>query len=153
MLAVGVDPAAVRIAPFVRLVVAGCDPGSQPAVLAERDDDGVVCRRNGGGRVRRAVVDHEHVRVGETGVQLLEHGGQAALLVPGGNEDDGVGVGHDGSVVTARRRRSRCERRQSGAPRRSTVSDIACTTSSWSHESQWNSASRGASGSVGSSGP
>ncbi len=39
MLAVGVDPAAERVAALVRLAIARGDSGAQAAVLPERDDD------------------------------------------------------------------------------------------------------------------
>jgi hypothetical protein len=101
MLSVGIDPAAKRVTTLVGLAVAGRDAGAKPAVLAERDDDRTPCRRDRGCRVCRAVVDHEHVRVGQPRPQLVEHGGQRLLLVPRGDEDDGVGVGHRGSVLGA----------------------------------------------------
>ena len=92
MLAVGVDPAAERVAALVRLAVARGDPGAQAAVLAERDDDRAGLARDRGGGVGRAVVDHEHVGVGQHRRELGEHGGQVLLLVPGRDEDDRVGA-------------------------------------------------------------
>ena len=65
VLAVCVDPPAERVAALVGLVVARRDPGPEPAVLAERDDDRATGRRDGGSCVGRAVVDDEHVRVGQ----------------------------------------------------------------------------------------
>ena len=73
MLTVGVDAAAVGVAAFVRLAVAGGDPRAQAAVLAEREHVRAVRPRDGGGRVRGAVVDDEHVRVGQLAGELVEH--------------------------------------------------------------------------------
>ena len=103
MLAVGVDAAAVGVAAFVRLAVARRDAGAQTAVLAERDDVRAVRASDGGGRVGRAVVDHEHVRVGKLSRQLLEHRGEVRLLVPGGDEDDRVVRRHAPSVARSGR--------------------------------------------------
>ena len=46
--------------------------------------------RDLGRAVGGAVVDHEHVRVGQLAAQLVEHGRQVGLLVPRGYEDDRV---------------------------------------------------------------
>ena len=58
-------------------------------------------------------------RPGSSRAQLVEHARQAALLVPGGDEDDGVAVGHARSVLDGGRRRSRArDRRQCDRDRR-----------------------------------
>ena len=71
VLAVGVDAPAERVAALGRLSVAGGDAGPKAAVLAERDDDRSRGAGDLGGRVRRAVVDHEHVGVGQDGERAL----------------------------------------------------------------------------------
>ena len=53
---------------------------------------------DGCGAVRRAVVDDEDRCLGKGGVELVEDGGEVALLVPGGDEDDGAGLGHRAEV-------------------------------------------------------
>ena len=90
MLPVGVDAAAERVVVLERPRVAGCDPGPEAAVLAEREHLGAVLACDRRGAVGRAVVDHEHVRIGKLPVQLVEDGRQVLLLVPGRDEDDGV---------------------------------------------------------------
>ena len=65
-------------------------------------------------RVGRAVVDDEHVGVGQPGQELLEHGGEVPLLVPGGDEDDGVAAGTRGGVLRERSSVSDCSRRRTG---------------------------------------
>jgi hypothetical protein len=47
--------------------------------------------RHFGRSVRRAVVDDEDVRVRQAGAKLLEDGGEVLLLVPGRDEDEGLG--------------------------------------------------------------
>ena len=73
--------------------VAGGDPGLQPTVLAERQDRGAGVARDLGGRVGRAVVDHEDVDVAELPPHVVEHGRKVLLLVPGRDEDERVGHG------------------------------------------------------------
>src|SRR5213076_528511 len=68
----------------------------------ERHHLRAVLARDSGGPVRRAVVDDHHVGVGQLGLQLVEHGRQVLLLVPGRDEDDGVA--HRSSSVRAARR-------------------------------------------------
>ena len=91
MLAVGVEPPAVVVVALERLPVALRDPRSQAAVLREGHDVRAVVARDLRGRVGRAVVDHEHVGVGQLGARVLEHGRQRRLLVPGGDEDQRPG--------------------------------------------------------------
>ncbi len=99
MLPVGVDPAAERVAALRGLAIPRRDPGPQAAVDAEGDDDRSGGTRHLGRRVGGAVVDHEHVHVGQRHRELGEHRGEVLLLVPGGDEDDGVGLGaHRGRV-------------------------------------------------------
>jgi hypothetical protein len=90
MLSVGIDAAAVGIAVLERPRVAGGDPRLQTAVLAERQHLGAVGARDLGGAVGGAVVDDEHVGLGQLARQALQHRGEVLLLVPGGDEDDGV---------------------------------------------------------------
>ena len=66
--------------------------------------------RDRGGGVRRPVVDHEHVGIRQPGAQLGEDGREAQLLVPGGDEDDGVAVGHGGSLLGEPTMREQCGR-------------------------------------------
>ena len=94
MLAVGVDPADVRVRIRLRVGVAGGDPLLQPTVLSEREHFGSVRARHGGRPVRRAVVDDEDVGLRQPGAQLVEHGREIRLLVPGGDEDERVGTRH-----------------------------------------------------------
>ena len=91
VLAVRIHPTAECVAAFCGFAIAGCDPGPQAAILAERDDGGTTAGGHGCGRVGRAVVDHEHIAAGQHGGELCEDGGEVRLFVPGGNEDDGVG--------------------------------------------------------------
>ena len=100
VLAVRVDPPAVGVLVLERPGVAGGDPRPQAAVLAEREHLGAVLARDVGGAIGRAVVDDEHVRSRELLVQLVEHGGEVVLLVPGGDEDQRV-VTHRARVTPA----------------------------------------------------
>ena len=93
MLSVGVDAPDVLVPALVGEGVARCDPLSQPAVLAEREHLGAVGGGDGGRSVRRAVVDDEDGALRKLGVQLVEHGREVRLLVPGGDEDERVGHG------------------------------------------------------------
>ena len=124
MLSVGVDAAAERVLALERPVVAGGDPGLQAAIHAERQHLGAVGAGDCGGGVGRAVVDDEHVDVGQLPVQVVEDGRQVLLLVPRRDEDDGVahvpdapelGLGRAELIVTQRQRdqlpRERAQRR------------------------------------------
>jgi hypothetical protein len=84
--------------------VAGGDPRAQAAVLAEREHLGAVLARDRGRVVGRAVVDHEHVGARNLAAELVEHGREVLLLVPGGDEDERV-VAHC-ARVTPRERES-----------------------------------------------
>ncbi len=110
MLPVGVDAPAVRVAVLGGVAVALGDRGAQPAVVAERDDLGAVLAGDRGGAVGRSVVDDEDVGVGELPPQLVDHGREALLLVPGGDEDDGVARARHVPIV--RRSRSSDEERE-----------------------------------------
>jgi hypothetical protein len=90
MLAVGVDPAAVRIAARDGLFVAGGDRGSKATVHAERVNLGPVRACDLGRPVGGAVVDDEDVDLGKLAVELVEDRGEVLLLVPGREEDEGV---------------------------------------------------------------
>ena len=77
--------------------VARGDAGAQAPVDAEREHLRPVRGRHLGRAVGRAVVDDEHVGVGQLGAQLVEDVGQVVLLVPGGDEDERVvRLGHPG---------------------------------------------------------
>ncbi len=90
MLPVGVHPPAVRVVVLERPPIAGGDAEPQAQVRPERVNLGAVLARDLGRAIRRPVVDDEHVGVGKLRVQRVEHGGQIVLLVPRGDEDDGV---------------------------------------------------------------
>ena len=92
MLAVRVDPARDRVALLERVGVAGRDPSRKTAVPLERDHFGSARASQLGRPVGRAVVDDEHVGVGQTVVKLLEDRRQALLLVPGRDEDEELGA-------------------------------------------------------------
>jgi len=98
MLAVGVDPAHELVAVLVGIRVPGCDAFAKAAVLAEREDVGARVARHDGGSVRRAVVDDEYLTSGKCRAQLVQHGREVVLLVPGGDEDQRVGRRHPGDV-------------------------------------------------------
>jgi hypothetical protein len=78
---------------LVRIRVAGRDPGAQAAVLAERQHVGAALGGDRGRAIGRPVVDEEHVGRRQSRAQLVEDLGEALLLVPGRDEDDG-GVRH-----------------------------------------------------------
>ncbi len=90
MLPVRIDAAAVGVAVLERPAVAGGDPRAQAAVLPERQHLGAARVGDRRGAVGRAVVDDEHVCVGQLVTQPVEHRRQVVLLVPRGDEDDGV---------------------------------------------------------------
>ena len=90
MLAIGIDPAAEGIAVLERPGVAGRDTGLETAVLAERQHLGTVLARDARGPVGRSVVDDEDVGVWQLATELVEHGREIALLVPGRDEDQRV---------------------------------------------------------------
>ncbi len=94
MLAVGVDSTDQLVPVLVGVGVAGGDPLAQASVLAERENLGPVGARNGGCRVRRAVVDDEDVGRRQAGVQLVQNGRDVVLLVPRRDEDEGVVFRH-----------------------------------------------------------
>src|SRR5262249_56217399 len=93
--------AAERVAVIQRVAVAGPDPGGKAAVRLERDHLGPALPGDLGGPVARAVVNDEDVGVGQTRVELVEHGGKVVLLVPGRKEDERVAGGHAPSVALA----------------------------------------------------
>src|SRR6266508_2754324 len=90
MLAVGVDAPAVGVAVLRRVLVPGGDRRGQTAVPAEGQDLRSTLPRDPLGPVGRAVVDDEEVRTGQVPTQLVEDGGKALFLVPGGDEDERV---------------------------------------------------------------
>ena len=94
MLAVRVDAAAEGVAVLVRPAVARGDSRAEAAVLAEREHLGAVLARDLGRPVGGAVVDDEHVGLGHLVAELVEHGRKVLLLVPGGDEDEGVARCH-----------------------------------------------------------
>ena len=87
MLAVGVDAAAERVVVLERPGITGGNALLKTAVLAERQHLGAVRACDVGGGVRGAVVDNEDVGVRQFPVELVEHRGEIAFLVPGGDED------------------------------------------------------------------
>jgi hypothetical protein len=101
MLPVGVDPTAEGIAALVGLAIAGRDTGAQASVDAERDDSRTSLTGDVGRSVRRAVVDHQHVRLRQLSTQVVEDSGEVRFLVPGGDEDDGLGLGHAARLAAA----------------------------------------------------
>ena len=60
-------------------------------VLGEADDERTAGAGDVRRRVGRAVVDDEHVGLGQLGAGVGEHVGERLLLVPGGDEDERVG--------------------------------------------------------------
>src|SRR5439155_4381261 len=90
MLPVGIDPAAVRIAMIERPAVAWGDPDRQTAIGSQRKDLCSACERDLGSAIGRAVVHHEHVRVGQLAREVVEDGRKVLLFVPRRNEDNGV---------------------------------------------------------------
>src|SRR3954468_8999002 len=102
MLAVGVDAPAVRVVVLERPAVPGRDADPKPLVAAEGVDGCAVLARDLRRAVCRAVVDDEHVRVGDLRAQPVEHRGQIVLLVPRRDEDDGVGHTRSSSDCAAR---------------------------------------------------
>src|SRR5262249_9079405 len=120
VLAVRVDPAAVRVVVLVRVPVSGRDRLAQAAVVVEADDlgspaPGDPCRSVGG-----AVVDDENVRRGQAAGELIQHCGKVRLLVPSRKEDERVG--HAATRAPAKARRSRMKSASSASD--------ACTFSS-----------------------
>ena len=90
MLAVRVDPAAERVLVLQRVGIARRDARAETAVDPERENVGAVGARNLGRAIRGTVVDDEHVRLGQLRPQLVEHGREVVLLVPGRQEDERV---------------------------------------------------------------
>ena len=90
MLPVGVHAAAVGVVLARRVLVAGRDRHPQAAVLGEREHLRAAFARKRRRAVARTVVDDEYVRARQLTMELLEHVGQARLLVQGGQKDDGV---------------------------------------------------------------
>jgi hypothetical protein len=100
MLAVRVHPTAEGVAVLQRILVAGGDPGRQAPVGVERDHLRAVLAGNLGSPVGRAVVDDEDVGFGKHAPNLVQHRWEA-LLVPGGQEDEGVAVGRHGASLAS----------------------------------------------------
>ena len=102
MLTVGVHPAAVRVPVLERPAIAGGDAEPEAHVRAERVDPSAVLAGDLRRAIGRPVVDHEHVGPWDLRAQRVEHGREIVLLVPGGNEDDGIPHGRFSSVWAAR---------------------------------------------------
>src|SRR5205823_6556471 len=85
-----VEPAAEAIPLLERVPVARGDRRLQATVLAEREHLRALVACELGGRVRRAVVDNQHVDVAELPPHLVEHRRDVLLLVPGRDEDERV---------------------------------------------------------------
>ena len=98
MLPVGVDAPAIGVALLGGVRIAAAMPARRPRLVPNESTSRAVVGRDGRRPVGRAVVDDEHVRVGQLGVQFVEDVGQVVLLVPRGNEDDRVARvgGHHG---------------------------------------------------------
>jgi hypothetical protein len=125
VLAVSVDASGECIAVLVGVRVSRRDPCTKPAILAEREDLGSPPCGDLHGPVRRSVVDEEHVDGRQPRQQLVEDIGKVFFLVPGGDEDDGVGHGADilgGMIGTASRRARGLGGRSPPSPRLSPLS-------------------------------
>lgn len=72
---------------LLRVAVAEAHRAADPEVERQLGDGGAYRAGHFGGVVRRAVVDHEGVDVGQLLLDLAQDGGQALLLVPGGKND------------------------------------------------------------------
>ena len=119
MLAVRVDAPAEGIAVLERPPVARRDADPQAAVAPEREHLRPVLTRNLGRAIGRAVVDDEHVRPRQPLPQPVEHRRQVLLLVPGGDEDDGVA--HRGRRASSARAARSCAGRNGNAASSHTI--------------------------------
>src|SRR5215213_3473572 len=87
MLPVGVEAADDVVLVLDAVAVPARDRRTQAAVVAEGENLGATLPRDVGGSVGGAVVDDEHVDVGQLAAQLSEDAGEVVLLVPGRDED------------------------------------------------------------------
>jgi hypothetical protein len=84
-------------------LVARGDATLEAAVLAEREHLGAAGARDLRGVVRGAVVHDQHVHVRQLAPQLVEHGGEVLLLVPGRDEDERVVRGRHATTIALTR--------------------------------------------------
>jgi hypothetical protein len=88
VLAVGVEVGAGVVAVAERVEVAGLQRRPQALVEGQRGDHRARLARPLGGGVAGAVVDDEHVGLGQRLPHPGDHRGDRGLLVPGGDEDE-----------------------------------------------------------------
>ena len=127
MLAVGVDPAAVRVVVLERPAIARRDPDRQPAVPSKRQHLRAVLARHVRRPIGGTVVDNEDIRIGQQASEVVEHRRQILLLVPRRNEDERVAHAYPRRASSARAARS-CRRHTAAAAISHTNARAPCAT-------------------------